>query len=91
MNTDENFNEFYSNTLSSKLITLDKLRLAMKKKNFFVFLIHIAIPFTEKLFEPKYHRSIVNDKKTVEFFKLLKLLTSIIEELNLNTRIWTKQ
>ncbi len=38
MSTDENFNEFYSNTLSSELITLDKSRLAMKKKNFFVFL-----------------------------------------------------
>ncbi|NLJ13860.1 MAG: DUF3137 domain-containing protein [Ignavibacteria bacterium] len=43
MSTDDNFNEFYNNTISSELLSLDKLRLAKKKKNFFLFLINLAI------------------------------------------------
>lgn len=53
--------------------------------------IYIAIPFTMNLFEPRIM------KKTIEFsllrvyYELLLDSIGIVEELNLNTRIWTKQ
>jgi hypothetical protein len=53
--------------------------------------LYVAISFTKNLFEPNYFKKI-NDFKTVkEYFDDLHLVTSIVDELNLNNRIWTKQ
>ena len=53
--------------------------------------LYIALPFKKKLFEPSVFRSNNDYKKTEEFFSLINDTVSIVEELNLNTRIWTKQ
>ncbi len=53
--------------------------------------LYIALPFKKKLFEPSVFRSNNDYKKTEEFFSLINDTVSIVEELNLNTRIWTKE
>ncbi|MFW6035854.1 MAG: DUF3137 domain-containing protein [Halothermotrichaceae bacterium] len=54
--------------------------------------IYIAIPICKDLFEP----SIMGEKYLMrkdinEFYKYIKLMFDIVEELDLNTRIWTKK
>lgn len=51
--------------------------------------IFIAIPFAEALFEANLFESI---NKTLKIhYQLLELVIGIVEELDLNTRIWTKK
>ena len=52
--------------------------------------VYLAIFFQFALFEPTIWRSGVNIKELNKIFQLLNLNKTIIEELNLNTRIWTK-
>lgn len=49
-----------------------------------------AIPFTRNLFEPSIRKSGVNYKDVEEMYVLFSLIETIVKELNLNTRIWTK-
>ncbi len=53
--------------------------------------IYIAIPYKKELFEPRYHRSVINEKQTIGYFSDLEIAINIVEDLNLNTRIWSKQ
>jgi hypothetical protein len=53
--------------------------------------IFIAIPYKKEVFEPNYRKSVVNEEKTREYFNDLKMAIGIVEDLNLNTRIWSKQ
>lgn len=50
-----------------------------------------AVSFNENLFEPNIFRSGVNFKDIELIYKLFMLNATIIKELNLNTRIWTKE
>ncbi|NLL28493.1 MAG: DUF3137 domain-containing protein [Bacteroidales bacterium] len=52
---------------------------------------YIAISYKRDLFEPRYFAKIANYKKINEYYQDLQLAVSIVEELNLNNRIWTKQ
>lgn len=53
--------------------------------------IFLAIPFKTNLFEAKLGHS-VNKKKTLSrYYQILEVVLGIVEELNLNTRIWTKE
>lgn len=49
-----------------------------------------AISFNKNLFEPRIMKSGVNFKDIQEMYHLFRLNAIIIQELNLNTRIWTK-
>ncbi len=49
-----------------------------------------AIPFSRNLFEPNIKKSGVNYSDVEEMYVLFTLIETIIKELNLNTRIWTK-
>ena len=50
----------------------------------------IAIPCSKALFEPTIFRS-VNDLRTlIDYFSFINLSAGVVEELELNTRIWTK-
>ena len=51
----------------------------------------IAIPYKKALFEPRYYTSIISEDKTTEYFLDLEMAIGIVTELNLNTRIWSKQ
>lgn len=53
--------------------------------------IFIAIPYKKEVFDPNYRKSVVNEEKTKEYFNDLKMAIDIVEDLNLNTRIWSKQ
>lgn len=53
--------------------------------------LYIAIPYRKPLFEPRYYSSILSEDKTIEYFLDLEMAIAIVTELNLNTRIWSKQ
>jgi len=52
--------------------------------------IFVAITYNKDLFEPSFFSSVVNKKKVLSYFDDIKLTVEIVEDLNLNTRIWTK-
>jgi len=51
----------------------------------------VAIPYTRQLFEPKIFTSLLDYSVICEYFDDLQLAVGIVEDLNLNTRIWSKQ
>lgn len=53
--------------------------------------VYIAIPFAKNLFEPSVFSTILDFKPVKEFFDDFALMIDIVEDLNLNTRIWTKK
>jgi hypothetical protein len=53
--------------------------------------LYIAIPFRKALFEPRYYSSVISEEKTTEYFLDLEMAIGIVTDLNLNTRIWSKQ
>lgn len=53
--------------------------------------VYVALPLQKNLFEPRIWRSLVDLAMVEEFFKDLLLAVGIVEDLNLNTRIWTKE
>ncbi|MEO0339403.1 MAG: DUF3137 domain-containing protein, partial [Bacteroidota bacterium] len=52
--------------------------------------VYCAISISEKLFEPPLFKSGVNYENVRKIYELIKINESIVAELNLNTRIWTK-
>lgn len=53
--------------------------------------VYCAMSFSKDLFEPKIFSSGVNINSVSEMYNLFMLNETIIKELNLNTRIWTKE
>lgn len=53
--------------------------------------VYFAKGFSTALFEPNIFRSGVNFSDVKEMFDLFGMVSSFIQELNLNTRIWTKE
>jgi len=53
--------------------------------------IYIAISYTRNLFEPRVFRTLLDFEPTRQYFEDLRLATDIVEDLNLNRRIWSKQ
>ncbi len=52
--------------------------------------VYCAVEFKKGLFEPRIKKSGVNFSDVEEMFQLFGLIETIIHEMNLNTRIWTK-
>jgi Protein of unknown function (DUF3137) len=52
--------------------------------------VYCAMSFTSNLFEPNIFRSGVNFNDIKEMYNLFGIIETLIKELNLNTRIWTK-
>lgn len=52
--------------------------------------LYAAIPFDRELFEPGLMDSLMDISQIREYYENLKLVIDIVEELNLNTRIWSK-
>ena len=50
----------------------------------------VAIPYEKALFEPSIFTSLVDFTKIQEYFEDLQIAINIVEDLNLNTRIWSK-
>ena len=53
--------------------------------------LYVAIPYAKDLFEPKLFGDIVDFKHIQEYYNDLNLVINLVETLNLNTRIWTKE
>nr|MBC8394930.1 DUF3137 domain-containing protein [Deltaproteobacteria bacterium] len=53
--------------------------------------VYVALPMTKNCFEPKYFDSITDFAPIAEYYHDLSLAVSIVDNLNLNTRIWTKE
>jgi uncharacterized membrane protein len=53
--------------------------------------IYMAIQYDEDLFEPKLFQSMVDFTPVREYFETLQLMMGVVEDLNLNRRVWTKQ
>ncbi|HYG59996.1 MAG TPA: DUF3137 domain-containing protein [Symbiobacteriaceae bacterium] len=53
--------------------------------------IFVAIPHSKDMFEPKLFSPIVSEELARDYLQDLLLAVGIVEELDLNTRIWTKQ
>lgn len=53
--------------------------------------VFVAIPVGANLFEPRVFRTILNFEMYRNYFEYLALCTGLVEDLNLNMRIWTKQ
>lgn len=52
--------------------------------------VYVTIPFNRNLFEPQIWKSLVDFESVHDYHRVLSLIIGIIEDLNLNTRIWTK-
>ncbi|OGF46372.1 MAG: hypothetical protein A2452_00825 [Candidatus Firestonebacteria bacterium RIFOXYC2_FULL_39_67] len=53
--------------------------------------VYIALSYNKNLFEPKLFTTLLDFNVVLEYYNDLALLTGIVEDLNLNTRIWTKE
>jgi hypothetical protein len=53
--------------------------------------VFVAISFTRNLFEPKLFQTLLDFGLIQEYFEDLQLAIGIVEDLNLNTRIWSKE
>jgi hypothetical protein len=53
--------------------------------------IYVAISYTKNLFEPRVFKTILDFAPIQEYFEDLTLTVGLVEDLNLNTRIWSKQ
>lgn len=53
--------------------------------------VYVAIGYSKKLFEPNFFRKLTHFDTVREYFEDIQLATGIVEELNLNTRIWSKR
>jgi preprotein translocase subunit Sss1 len=53
--------------------------------------VNVAVSFKRSLFEPKLFSTLLDFEPIQEYFEDLSLAVGIVEDLNLNTRIWTKE
>jgi hypothetical protein len=53
--------------------------------------IFVAIPYNENLFEPKVFSTLLDFGVVEKYFSDLEFAIGIVDELNLNTRIWSKE
>jgi len=51
----------------------------------------VAVTTGKNMFEPRIFRTLLDFDLAGEYFQDLQLATGIVDELNLNTRIWTKE
>jgi len=70
------------------------IRNQLKKKIYFSFIgsrVYIAISFSKDLFEPRILKAGVNFADMEQIYLHLNIISVIVREMNLNTRIWTKE
>ncbi len=70
------------------------IRNQLKKKMYFSFIgsrVYIAISFSKDLFEPRILKAGVNFADMEQMYLHLNIISLIVREMNLNTRIWTKE
>jgi hypothetical protein len=53
--------------------------------------VYVALPIARNMFEPKYFSNLEDFEPIREYYNDLMLAIGIVDDLNLNTRIWTKE
>jgi len=79
-----------STSLMRRLLTF---RQQLNKRVYLSFVngkLYMGIPISKDLFEPTVFKTLLNVELIQEFFNYMQLGKDIVEELNLNTRIWSK-
>ena len=74
--------------------TMVDIKKRYKKDVYFSFVgsrVYVAISFSKDLFEPRLFRSGVRFKDMEQMNEYFRIIQTIIQEMNLNTRIWTKK
>ena len=77
-----------STNLMSRLVDFNQ---KAKRKVYLSFVdgfVYIAIPYRHRLFEPKLLQTMMSFSPLKEYFRDLQLMIGIVEDLNLNRRIW---
>ena len=64
----------------------DNVRLAFSGSE-----VYVAIAQSKNILEPDYKREAADREQVHQFASELALCFSVVEDLNLNTRIWTKE
>lgn len=54
-------------------------------------MVFVAVSYTRDLFEPKLFKTLLDFEPVREYFEDLQLAVGIVDDLNLNTRIWSKE
>ena len=53
--------------------------------------VFVAVPINRDMFEPKYFSSVSDFSPILDYYRDLTFAIGIVDDLNLNTRIWTKE
>jgi len=53
--------------------------------------VYVAVPMKKNMFEPKYFSNISDFSPILDYYRDLTFAVGIVDDLNLNTRIWTKE
>lgn len=96
------FNVYSSDQVECRYILTPSLmqrilnfRKAHPRRAFFISFVndsvYVAISFSKSLFEPNLFKPMNDFGQIKEYYEDLHLAVSIVEEFNLNTRIWTKE
>lgn len=102
---DVNFNKYFnvygddqvqaryilSTTLMERIVDFRRKHKKSISLSFVDSKMYLAVPYRKDLFEPSYFKSLVNFKVVSSYFEDLQLATAIVDDMNLNLRIWTKQ
>ena len=78
-----------STNLMSRLVEFNKK--AGRNKVYLSFIdgfLYVAVPYRYNLFEPRLFKSMMSFTPLKEYFQDLQLMIGIVEDLNLNRRIW---
>ena len=80
-----------STSLMKRIVDFKKKSKRPLHLSFVGSMLFVAISYRRNLFEPRVFRTLLNIKPIEEYFEDLRLAIGIVEDLNLNTRIWDKQ
>jgi len=54
-------------------------------------MVFVAVSYTRDLFEPRLFKTLLDFEPVRQYFEDLQLVIGIVDDLNLNTRIWSKE
>lgn len=80
-----------STSLMQRLLEFRKKVNANVQMSFLDSQIYLAVPMRKNLFEPSLFKSVKKFDDIEEYYNQIQFCTEIVNELDLNTRIWTKQ
>lgn len=79
-----------STSLMRRIVEFKKKKKRKIHLSFIGSKIFVAISYTRNLFEPRIFRTLLDFAPIQQYYGDLKTATDVVEELNLNTRIWSK-